>query len=232
MKALVTGGTRGIGEAIVKELAACGHTVTLTGTKPRAKAIRGTTYRCCDLSDPQDLHELAQHVREGTYSILINNAGINIIGTIDRYTLHDFQRVQQVNVTAPFLLNQAAIPFMRKKKFGRILNITSIFGLVSRAGRAAYSTSKSSLMGMSRALALEVARDNILVNCLAPGFVDTDLTRASLGPAGIRQLLPQIPQHRLARPQEIAALARFLVSSENSYMTGQQVIVDGGFTCA
>ena len=228
----MTGGTRGIGAAIVKTLLAKGYRVTSTGTTDHGSSFRGATYLRCDFSNPLDLQHLADRIRKGGYSILVNNAGINKIGALETYALPDYLKIQHVNVTAPFVLCQAAIPFMRRKKFGRIVNISSIFGVVSRAQRSAYSASKSALIGLTRALALEVAKDNVLINGIAPGFVDTDLTRASLGVAGIRKLIPSIPQGRLARPEEIASFVSFLASRENSYMTGQTVMVDGGFTCA
>ena len=120
---------------------------------------------------------------------------------------------------------------MKKRKFGRIVNITSIFGVVSRAERSAYSASKFALAGLTRALALETARDNVLVNALAPGFVDTDLTRQILGEKGIEEMAARIPMRRFAKSEEIARYVFFLASEQNSYMTGQTIIADGGFTC-
>lgn len=162
-------------------------------------------------------------------AILVNNAGINKIGPLQTYALADFERIHRVNVMAPYRLCQAVLPEMRRSRFGRIVNITSIFGLVSRAGRSAYSASKFGVFGFSRALALEVAADNVLVNCLAPGFVDTDMTRRILGAKGMAEMARRIPMRRLAQPEEIARYVRFLVSEENTYLTGQTIIVDGGF---
>ena len=136
-----------------------------------------------------------------------------------------------MNVTTPFLLCRALVDGMRKKGYGRILNVTSVFGVVSKAGRAAYSASKFGLFGLTRALALELAKDNVLVNCLAPGFVDTELTRGILGEKGIQEMAAKVPMGRLAQPEEIAQYACFLVGEENTFMTGQNIIVDGGFTC-
>ena len=158
-------------------------------------------------------------------------AGTFKIGLVEEYDATDFTRLHQVNVVAPFLLCRAVVPGMRQRRFGRIVNMTSIFGVVSKAGRAAYSASKFGLVGLSRALALEVAADNVLVNCLAPGFVDTDMTRGILGHQGIAEMAVRIPLGRLAQPEEIARYVQFLVSEENTYMTGQQMVVDGGFTC-
>ncbi len=165
-------------------------------------------------------------------SVLINNAGINKIGAISEYDVDDFNRIQHVNVTAPFVLCKAAIPSMQRRQFGRIVNITSIFSVVSKPGRSAYSASKSGLLGLTRALALEVAADNILINCVAPGIVDTELTHSVLGDPGIAELRSLVPMGRLATSDEIAKYIRFLASEENTYMTGQNLVVDGGFTCA
>ncbi len=121
---------------------------------------------------------------------------------------------------------------MQRRQFGRIVNITSIFSVVSKPGRSAYSASKSGLLGLTRALALEVAADNILINCVAPGIVDTELTHSVLGDPGIAELRSLVPMGRLATSDEIAKYIRFLASEENTYMTGQNLVVDGGFTCA
>jgi len=228
--AVVTGGTRGIGAAIAAALREAGHTVFVSGTTAhRKRAPARCAYLVCDFSDAMALEAFAQEVADLSPAILVNNAGINAVGRLEGYGSADFARIQQVNVTAPFRLCQAVVPGMRKRRFGRIVNITSIFGVVSKAGRAAYSASKFGLFGLTRALALEVAVDNVLVNCVAPGFVETDLTRRTLGPRGIATIRRQIPMGRLAQPEEIAPYVRFLVSKENTYMTGQQIVVDGGF---
>lgn len=230
-RALVTGGTRGIGRAIAEALVDAGHEVVVTGTAAEGHPPQGCAYRRCDFTEPSALDGLLREVAREELAVLINNAGINAVAPLAEYDPAMFARIQQVNVTAPFLLCRAAVPGMRMRRFGRIVNITSIFGVVSKAGRAAYSASKFALFGLSRALALEVAADNVLVNCVAPGFVDTELTRRTLGEAGIAQVVGQVPVGRLAQPDEIARYVRFLVSEENTYMTGQHIVVDGGFTC-
>jgi len=230
-KALVTGGTRGIGFAVAELLVKKGYVVTVTGSKPDGKGPNGAEYLFCDFSDSKATEIFAQEVAGQGFSILVNNAGINKIGLVSDYPLNDFQIIQQVNVTTPFLLCRALVDGMRKKGYGRILNVTSVFGVVSKAGRAAYSASKFGLFGLTRALALELAKDNVLVNCLAPGFVDTELTRGILGEKGIQEMAAKVPMGRLAQPEEIAQYACFLVGEENTFMTGQNIIVDGGFTC-
>lgn len=230
-KALVTGGTRGIGAATAQALVDAGHEVIVSGTSPEGSAPMGCAYLPCDFADAGALAAFAAEVAKLDLAVLVNNAGINKVGPLAEYDSTDFARIQQVNVTAPFMLCRAVVPGMRRRRFGRIVNITSVFGLVSKAGRSAYSASKFALFGLSRALALEVAADNVLVNCVAPGFVGTDLTRRTLGEAGIAEMVSQIPMGRLAQPDEIARYVCFLASEENSYMTGQLLVVDGGFTC-
>lgn len=230
-KALVTGGTRGIGRATAKLFCQNGFAVTVTGTSPSGKGPDGTSYLSCDFSDLKATETFAKEIGQMGFSILVNNAGINKIGDVVDYSLEDFQRLQQVNVIAPFLLCRAVIPGMCQRKFGRIVNMTSVYGKVSREGRSAYSASKFGLFGLSRSLALEVARENVLVNCLAPGFVDTELTRGILGEKGIAEMTAKVPMKRLATPEEIARYVFFLAGEQNSYMTGQNIVVDGGFTC-
>ena len=231
-RTLVTGGTRGIGAAIAQALVEAGYEVTVTGTSPDAgRAPPGCAYRYCDFSDAEALEAFAADVAKLDLGVLVNNAGVNKVGPLEHYDPVDFAKIQQVNLTAPFLLCRAVVPGMRKRKFGRIVNIASIFSLVSKAGRSAYSASKFGLLGLTRALALEVAGDNVLVNCLSPGFVETQMTRRILGEQGIADVITRIPLGRLAKPEEIARYVRFLVSEDNTYMTGQNIIADGGFTC-
>jgi NAD(P)-dependent dehydrogenase (short-subunit alcohol dehydrogenase family) len=230
-KALVTGGTRGIGAATAKALLQDGYEVIVSGSSPNGRVLEGCAYEACDFSDPVAVDVFAATISKWELSVLINNAGINKIGPLQEYDPSDFARIQQVNVTAPFKLCQAVVPGMCKRQHGRIVNITSIYGVVSRVGRSAYSVSKFGLFGLTRALALEVARDNVLVNGLAPGIVETALARQMLGEKGLSEIITRIPMGRLAAPEEIARTVRFLCSEDNTYMTGQNIVVDGGYTC-
>ena len=230
-KALVTGGTRGIGFAVAEALLKAGYEVTVTGSKPNGKGPKGSAIITCNFLNREATQKFADEIKNKNFDILINNAGINKIGPIADYNPEDFEKIQQVNLIAPFLLCQAVIPGMCRRRFGRIVNVTSVFGVVSRAGRHAYSASKFGLFGLSRALSLEVAKDNVLVNCLAPGFIDTDLSREILGEKGVAQVIQKIPMGRLGEPKEMAKVIQFLVSGENTYLTGQNIIVDGGYTC-
>jgi len=229
-KALVTGGTRGIGTAISARLVADGATVTVTGRRMEAETPEGCAYRAVDFADRVAVEHFAEEVENLDFDILVNNAGINKIGPFDRVAIDDFDLIQQVNIRAPFLLCQAVLPGMRERKWGRIVNISSIFGKISKELRASYSASKFALDGMSVALAAEVAKDGILVNCVAPGFIHTEMTRTILGETGMTEIATSVPMKRLGEPQEVAAFVAWLVSPENTYLTGQNIAIDGGFS--
>lgn len=231
-RALVTGGTRAIGAAIAEALLEAEHEVIVTGTSPDGKAPKGCSYLPCDFTDLDAVHALGKQIARLELSVLVNNAGTRSVAYVEGFDTDGFLNLQQVNVTAPFFLCRAVIPGMRERGFGRIVNLTSVFSVVSKPGRSAYSMSKLGLLGMTRALALEVAADNVLVNCLGPGFVETEATIRTLGEAGLAEMIAQVPMGRLAQPEEIAHYVVFLASEANTYMTGQNMIVDGGFTCA
>ena len=228
-KALVTGGTRGIGLAICKKLNKSGVDVTITGTKDTDNIIDGVQYFKSDFNDFESTKKLVDFIRAENFNILINNAGINIIGEFEKILSEDFDKVININLKTPFLLCQAVIPFMKSIKWGRIINITSIFGAVSKEYRAPYSSSKFGLDGMTAALSAELSEYGILSNCVAPGVIDTELTKKILGKKGIDILRSNIPIKRLGKPNEIANIVNWLASDENSYLTGQNIIIDGGF---
>lgn len=232
LNVLVTGGTRGIGAAIAARFMEQGYDVVVTGTKPDGQGPEGCAYLAADFSSETQREDVAGRIAEMNFDVLVNNAGINKIGPLDEYDSEDFARILDVNLKAPFALCKAVVPGMKERGFGRIVNITSVFGVVSKAMRSAYSSSKFGLLGMTRALALEVASKNILVNCVAPGFVDTELTRRVLGDDGIREMAERIPAGRLAVPGDIAPMVAFLGGPDNTYITGQNIVIDGGFVCA
>lgn len=229
-KALVTGGTRGIGLAIAKRLLREGAEVCITGTHAQGVAPEGCDYLAVDFSDPSATLQFANEQKSAGFDILINNAGINKIGPFDQLEPDDFDRIQCVNVRAPFLLCQAVLLGMKAKQWGRIVTISSIFGLISKEFRAPYSASKFAVDGMTAALSAEVASCGILVNCVAPGFIDTELTRRVLGEQGMADLVARVPIRRMGQPDEIAAFVVWLAGPENSFITGQNIAIDGGFT--
>ena len=228
--ALVTGGTRGIGAAIAKALYDLGADVIITGTKPDYSHTGDYQYICANFLKKESLNRLVDKIRERKIDILINNAGINQIGPISDLSVHNFEEVQQVNVTAPFMLCQAVLVGMRERGWGRVINISSIWGKISKSHRASYSASKFAIDGLTAAISAEVASDGVLVNSIAPGFIDTELTRTVLGVEGTHKLALQVPAKRVGTVDEVAKFVTWLASPENTYISGQNIAIDGGFT--
>ena len=233
--AVVTGGTRGIGAAIASQLKRSGAEVIALGSS--SDSVRSASeenpqieFQSTDLSDTTATNQLLETLGTRKIDILINNAGINKINTVGEVNINDWDDIQAVNIRAPFLLCRSLAPKMAERSYGRIINIASIFGHVTRAQRAAYTTSKAALIGFTKALAVDYANQNVLVNAVGPGFIDTELTRAILPPNEREKLTNQVPMKRLGSPEEIAALVTFLVSDKNTFVTGQHIIADGGFT--
>jgi 3-oxoacyl-[acyl-carrier protein] reductase len=229
-RAVVTGATRGIGYAIAERLLKDGLEVIVTGTKKNGKYPAGSSYYQVDFLDEDSTNKFINFLKKQQINILVNNAGINKISEFSSIDIDDFDRILRINLRAPFQICQAVIPYMEKIKWGRIVNLTSVFGNISKEYRAAYSSSKFGLDGMTLALAAEVSEKGILANSVGPGIIDTDMTRDVLGDSGIAKLKGQIPMKRLGQVSEIASLVSWLVSNENTYMTGQNLMIDGGFT--
>ena len=217
--ALVTGGARGIGQSIATHLRASGVNV-LTPTRQEL-----------DLADPKSLEQWLRLHREEPIDVLVNNAGINVLGSLTEMEADNWHRMLQVNVEAAMRLVQAFAPGMSERGWGRILNLSTIFSLVTKERRAAYSMTKAAINALTRSAAVEYGPSGVLVNALAPGYVDTDLTRQNNSPAAIEQICSSIPLRRMATVDELAKVAAFLVSESNTYLTGQVLVVDGGFTC-
>jgi 3-oxoacyl-[acyl-carrier protein] reductase len=231
-KVLVTGASRGIGAAITQTFKNSGAYVIGTSTHKKNANNYLDKHFCVNFSDQDQLSKFADIVKSLEPDILINNAGINKIDSFAKIPLSDFQNISQVNITAPFILCQSVIPSMIQKKWGRIVNISSIWGIISKEYRASYSASKHGIDGMTLALSIEHSKDGILANCVAPGFTDTELTRKVLGEEQIKEIQKSIPIGRLAVPSEIAKLVLWLASEENTYITGQIIAIDGGFSRA
>ncbi len=229
---LITGGTRGIGWAMAKRFADAGASLILTGKSNRpTNSIEGSRYIKADFLKKQDIEALALKISSlDKLDVCINNAGINHIQDFSGISNSDYDELIQVNLKAPFLICQSAVSVMEKKQYGRIINVSSIWGHLTKKGRNAYTTTKTGLLGFTRNLSVELADLGILVNALSPGFTLTDLTKASLSPDELNSICRQIPLGRMAAPTEIAEVALFLASKQNQYMTGQNIIVDGGFS--
>jgi NAD(P)-dependent dehydrogenase (short-subunit alcohol dehydrogenase family) len=228
--ALVTGGTRGIGLAIARKLAGLGADVFVTGrgeTKPPSLPFR---YVPVDFAVPTQLDAFCRVIDAESPDIVVNNAGINRVAPFENVATQDFLDILSVNLVAPFQVCRAALPAMKRRGWGRIVNCASIFGVVSKEFRAAYSASKFGLDGMTAALAAEVASSGILANCISPGFIDTELTRSVLGESGVAALTALVPMRRLGTPDEVAELVAWLAGPRNSFVSGQNYVIDGGFT--
>ena len=228
--AVVTGGTRGIGRAIANRLLQDGLKVIITGTSGNNTDFHGGEFYQVNFLKEDELNGFVKYLKERKVDILVNNAGINKIGAFSSINIEDFDQILRVNLRAPFQLCQAVILNMKNNNWGRIVNLTSIFGHISKEHRAPYSSSKFGLDGMTVALAAEVSEFGILANSVGPGFIDTDLTRSVLGDKGISKIQKGIPMKRLGRVDEIASLVSWLVSEENTYISGQNLMIDGGFS--
>jgi 3-oxoacyl-[acyl-carrier protein] reductase len=237
--AIVTGGARGIGRGIVERLVRDGALVAFTyNSSPdaaneltaalgedRVMAVK------CDVTSTDAVAELVEKVISawGKIHILVNNAGITKDTLVMRMSREDFESVLTTNLTSAFLTSKAVLRPMMGERWGRIINIASIVGLVGNPGQANYVASKAGLIGMTKSIAREVASRNILVNCIAPGYIQTDMT-SKLNESQQAELQNQIPLKRIGAPEDIAAMVAFLASEDASYITGQVFAVDGGMT--
>lgn len=238
---LITGATRGIGRQLAHDFKGLGANLILTGTRPdqiarlneglaREGAGRNMEYLCADFSNEGSLLGFLQELRKyDRIDVCINNAGINRINYIYDAPYTDWDDVLSVNLRAPFVITHDVSRVMKRNGYGRIVNIGSIFGVISREKRAVYSSSKSGLVGLTRAAAIDLAPYNILVNCVSPGFVLTDLTEGILSEAEMKELTARIPLGRMAVPEDISKVIIFLASDLNTYITGQNIVVDGGY---
>ncbi|MDD3669160.1 MAG: 3-oxoacyl-[acyl-carrier-protein] reductase [Alphaproteobacteria bacterium] len=233
--ALITGATGGIGRAIAKKMHAQGATLALTDMNmDTLKAFQAelggrVSVYSANLTDSESLKELVKNVEADMekIDILVNNAGITKDGLSMRMSDEQWQAVLDINLTAGFKLARAAMPGMMKRRFGRIIGMASVVGVMGNAGQANYSASKAGLIAMSKCLGQELASRNITVNCIAPGFIKTAMTDA-LPDEAKAKLMEKIPMGRLGMPEDIANAAVFLASDEAAYITGQTIHVNGG----
>jgi 3-oxoacyl-[acyl-carrier protein] reductase len=235
--ALVTGASRGIGAAIAQELAARGLKVVGTATTDEGadrvgqalSAYAGCAGRRLDVNDTAAAEELANAVvkEHGALHILVNNAGITRDGLAMRMKDEDWDAVLQTNLRSVFTMSRAVMRTMMKQRYGRIVNITSVVGASGNPGQANYAAAKAGVAGMTRSLARELGSRGITVNCVAPGFINTDMT-ASLSEEQHKALLTQVPVGRLGLPVEIAHAVAYLASPQAAYVTGQELHVNGG----
>ena len=237
--ALVTGASRGIGKACAIHLADLGARVVVNYAHNRAKAEQVVTQIQqkggeatpipADVSNQKDVEAMVKKAVEiyGSLDILVNNAGINRDMLLLRMKEEDWDSVINTNLKGVFLVTKAAARYMMKQRQGRIINISSVIGIAGNAGQANYAASKAGVIGFSKSIARELASRNILVNMIAPGFIDTDMTE-ELNDQAKEIILSKIPLKRSGKPEDVAYLAGFLASGESSYLTGQVIHVDGG----
>ena len=237
---LITGATRGIGRQIADDFAELGAELILTGTnEDEINALNRSIeelenpkkkYYCADFLDANSAEKFLDELRDySRIDVCVNNAGINRIDYIDETKTKDWDDIIAVNLKAPFLVTREISKIMKKNGYGRIINIGSIFGSISREKRSIYSSSKFGLRGLTVASSNELARYNILVNTVSPGFVLTELTKSILSDEEMTELASQVPIKRLATPDDISKAVLFLASGFNTYITGQDIIVDGGY---
>lgn len=214
---LITGGSRGLGRAMVQLLR-------------KEYIVLAPTRQELDLLKDDSISRYLERVHKKKIQILINNAGINVPQWIEDMTDENIRDTVQINLIAPIKLIRGVAGGMKKRKWGRIVNISSAFGIVGRGKQTLYVATKHGINGITKALALELAPYNILVNSICPGFAETDLVLKRNTPEKIKHLESDIPLGRLVTPKEIAETVKFLISEKNTYMTGESLIVDGGFT--
>jgi NAD(P)-dependent dehydrogenase (short-subunit alcohol dehydrogenase family) len=224
---LVTGGNRGIGLAIARALADAGHRVTVTHRS--GEPPEGLAGVVCDVTDPASIDAAFTEVEksQGPIEVLVSNAGITDDNLLLRMSDDTFTRVLDANLTGSYRVAKRAATGMLRKRWGRMIFISSVVGLSGGAGQANYSSSKAGLVGLARSVARELGSRNITANVIAPGFVDTDMTRA-LPEARRTEIIAQVPLRRYADPSEIASAVVFLASEGAGYITGAVLPVDGG----
>jgi 3-oxoacyl-[acyl-carrier protein] reductase len=217
MRALVTGGSRGIGLAIVERLAHEGIEVSAPGRSE------------LDLADSSSVEAFLAQPENRTFDILVNNAGENIILPLQDIPLETWRHTHTVNLESPFRILQANIPYFKQKRWGRVVNISSIYGIVSREGRASYASTKGAIISLTRTSAIELGNYGVLVNAVCPGFIETELTRKNNPPEVLAKLIEQVPLKKLGQPKDVAEFVWFLCSPQNQFITGQALPIDGGF---
>lgn len=216
LNVLITGGSKGIGYAIAELL-----------RKETNYYILTPSHEELNLNDRKSIEIFCQE--NPSIDILINNAGINILGAIDLISDDDIDIMFGTNLIGPIALIRSVIPYMKMNKFGKIINVSSIWGIRSKENRTLYSATKFALNGVTKSLARELGEYNVLVNSVCPGYVNTELTQKNVPLEEQSKIKASIPLGRFAEPVEIAKTVAFLISSDNTYITGQTIIIDGGF---
>lgn len=230
MNILVTGASRGIGKAIAENLITLGKNVFVSARNEELLK-EYQNYCVCDLAN--GIEKLGEYIKANEIDVLVNNAGEYIYSAIENMTYEQIEHITKVNFEAPMYLISKAIPYMKLKKWGRIINIGSISGVMGEANASLYSATKSALFGATKALALELAEYGITVNTINPGWVDTEMGNSSAedGEFTKEEIVECIPQRRFVSPIEIAGMVKYLISDEAKGVTGQSINLCAGLTC-
>lgn len=239
--ALITGATRGIGKSIADCLYEAGANLILTGTnkeeidnlnlKNKEKGITNIQFLQADFSEIKSTEIFLKKLNEYvSIDICINNAGVNKIDDFNNTTVEDFEWIHDINLKIPYQILKVVGPKMIKNNYGRIVNVASIWSVITRPGRSMYTSSKNALVGLTKTLAVEWASHNVLVNAVSPGFTLTELTKTTNTLKQLKDIESIIPAKRMAEPIEIARVIAFLCSDLNTYLTGQNITIDGGYT--
>ncbi|MCM8542591.1 MAG: SDR family oxidoreductase [Lentisphaeraceae bacterium] len=232
---LITGGTRGIGRAIAQAFTNSGANLIITGTTDeqtwqKKGDLTNSKYLQVDFTVALSRQAFFEKLEDLKIDVCINCAGMNNIKPHGQCSESDYDQIHDLNLKAPYFVSQSVSRGMREAGWGRIINIASIWGVITKENRSLYTSTKTGLIGMTRTLAVELAPFNVLVNSISPGFTDTELTKASLSAEEKSELEGLLPVKRFASPDEIASLVLFLASDSNSYIVGQNIVIDGGYT--
>lgn len=232
MNILVTGASRGIGKTIAKSLQSYGNVYVTARNEEKLKEFGNEMYFVCDLSKEEDLIKLGNFIKEKKIDILVNNAGEYTYCGIEDTEISKLNEMLSINLKAPIYLMHSAIPHMKKNRFGRVINIGSISGVMGEAYASMYSATKAGLIGLSKATGLELAEFGITVNTINPGWVDTELGKSSIEDSEFseEEILESIPQRRFVKPEEIAGLVKYLISEEAKGITGQSINICAGLS--
>lgn len=232
MNILITGASKGIGRVIAQELSKVGNIYVTARNEKALKELKPAGYFICDLSSEYDLAKLGDFIAENKIDVLVNNAGEYTYTPIDETKMNKLDHIIAVNLRAPIYLTSRAVPYMKEKKFGRIINIGSISGVMGEAFASHYSATKSGLIGFSKATGLELAQFGITVNTINPGWVDTDIGQASIEMSDFlkEEIIDTVPQKRFVEPNEVAALVKYLISTDARGITGQSINICAGLS--